>query len=162
MFPKIRGTPKSGFSIIFTIHFGFFPPYFWKHPFGNQPIFIIHHQPRSYISQVHCLACIQCWRRCHIYTHIYIYIYVGVNPKIGGKKPTWMVKIMENPDLGVPLIFGNTHICIPTPQQKTHHQETTGYVYGIITPPKINSSTLKNDAWKTAFLLGMPFLAGAK
>ena len=39
-------------------------------------------------------------------------------PKIGGKPPKWMVKIMENPikmdDLGVPLfldIFGNIHIC---------------------------------------------------
>ena len=33
---KNSGTPKSsiliGFSIIFTIHFGFFPPIFWKHP----------------------------------------------------------------------------------------------------------------------------------
>ena len=31
---------------------------------------------------------------------------MGVNPKIGGKPPKWMVKIMENPismdDLGVP------------------------------------------------------------
>ena len=35
--------------------------------------------------------------------------YMGVNPKIGGKKPKWMVKIMENPikmdDLGVPLFL---------------------------------------------------------
>ena len=36
-------------------------------------------------------------------------------PKIGGKKPKWMVKIMENPikldDLGgFPIIFGNTHV----------------------------------------------------
>ena len=35
--------------------------------------------------------------------------YVGVNPKIGGKTPKWMVKIMENPikldDLGVPLFL---------------------------------------------------------
>ena len=33
---KNNGTPKSsiliGFSIIFTIHFGVFYPYFWKHP----------------------------------------------------------------------------------------------------------------------------------
>jgi len=39
-----------------------------------------------------------------------------VSPKIGGKPPKWMVKIMENPyflmdDLGgTPTIFGNTHI----------------------------------------------------
>ena len=36
-------------------------------------------------------------------------------PKIGGKTPKWMVKIMENPikmdDLGVyTIIFGNIHI----------------------------------------------------
>ena len=35
-------------------------------------------------------------------------------PKIVGKPPKWMVKIMENPikidDLGVPLFFGNTHL----------------------------------------------------
>ena len=35
---KNRGAPKSsiliGFSIIFTIHFGGFPP--WKHPYGSQ------------------------------------------------------------------------------------------------------------------------------
>ena len=44
---------------------------------------------------------------------------MGVEPKIGGKPPKWMVKIMENPfkmdDLGVPWgtpIFGNTHILI--------------------------------------------------
>ena len=39
---------------------------------------------------------------------------MGVEPKIGGKPPKWMVKIMENPikmdDLWVPSIFGNTHI----------------------------------------------------
>ena len=35
-----RGTPKSsiliGFSIIFTIHFWGFPPYFWRHPVEHQ------------------------------------------------------------------------------------------------------------------------------
>ena len=34
---------------------------------------------------------------------------IGVEPKIGGKPPKWMVKIMENPikmdDLGVPLFL---------------------------------------------------------
>ena len=40
---------------------------------------------------------------------------VGVNPKIGGKPPKWMVKIMENPikmdDLGGNTpIFGNTQV----------------------------------------------------
>ena len=34
---------------------------------------------------------------------------MGVEPKIGGKPPKWMVKIMENPikmdDLGVPLFL---------------------------------------------------------
>ena len=42
---------------------------------------------------------------------------MGVEPKIGGKHPKWMVKIMENlikmDDLGgggVPPIFGNTHM----------------------------------------------------
>ena len=34
---------------------------------------------------------------------------MDVEPKIGGKPPKWMVKIMENPikmdDLGVPLFF---------------------------------------------------------
>ena len=40
---------------------------------------------------------------------------MGVEPKIGGKTPKWMVKIMENPikmdDLGGPTpIFGNTYI----------------------------------------------------
>ena len=33
-------------------------------------------------------------------------LHLGVEPKIGGKPPKWMVKIMENPikmdDLGVP------------------------------------------------------------
>ena len=42
-------------------------------------------------------------------------IHVGVEPKIGGKPPKWMVKIMETPikidDLGgFPIIFGNTHV----------------------------------------------------
>ena len=41
---------------------------------------------------------------------------MGVEPKIGGNPPKWMVKIMENPikmdDLGVPLFFGNTHIVL--------------------------------------------------
>ena len=36
--------------------------------------------------------------------------YLGVNPKIGGKPPKWMVYFMENPyeqvdDLGVPLFL---------------------------------------------------------
>ena len=35
--------------------------------------------------------------------------HLGVEPKIGGNTPKWMVKIMENPikmdDLGVPLFF---------------------------------------------------------
>ena len=35
---------------------------------------------------------------------------MGVNPKIGGKNPKWMVKIMENSikinDLGIPLLVG--------------------------------------------------------
>ena len=39
--------------------------------------------------------------------------YVGVNPKIGGKNPKWMVYFMETPikmdDLGVPL-FLETHM----------------------------------------------------
>ena len=34
---------------------------------------------------------------------------IGVNPKIGGNTPKWMVKLMENPikmdDLGVPLFL---------------------------------------------------------
>ena len=34
---------------------------------------------------------------------------MGVNPKIGGKLPKWMLKIMENPirmdDFGVPLFL---------------------------------------------------------
>ena len=47
--------------------------------------------------------------------YIYNYIYMGVEPKIGGKPPKWMVKIMEIPvkmdDLGVKKTsFGNTHI----------------------------------------------------
>ena len=41
--------------------------------------------------------------------------HLGVEPKIGGKPPKWMVKIIENPikmdDLGgKPPIFGNTHL----------------------------------------------------
>ena len=41
-------------------------------------------------------------------------ITIWMFPKIGGKPPKWMVKIMENPtkmdDLGgFPIIFGNTH-----------------------------------------------------
>ncbi len=35
--------------------------------------------------------------------------HMGVEPKIGGKPPKWMVKLMENPiemyDLGVPLFL---------------------------------------------------------
>ena len=42
--------------------------------------------------------------------------YMGVEPKIGGFTPKWMVKIMETPikmdDLGIPL-FLETPICIP-------------------------------------------------
>ena len=41
---------------------------------------------------------------------------MGVEPKIGGKPPKWMVKIMENPikmdDLGGTIIFGNIYIYI--------------------------------------------------
>ena len=37
------------------------------------------------------------------------WVQVGVEPKIVGKPPKWMVKIMENPikmdDLGVPLFL---------------------------------------------------------
>ena len=40
---------------------------------------------------------------------------MGVEPKIGGKPPKWMVKIMENPMnkwmiWGFSHIFGNAHI----------------------------------------------------
>ena len=40
---------------------------------------------------------------------------LGVEPKIGGKPPIWMVKIMDSlikmDDLeGLPIIFGNTHM----------------------------------------------------
>ena len=46
---------------------------------------------------------------------VFLYVWIGiwVFPKNRGT-PKWMVKIMENPskmdDLGVPPIFGNTHI----------------------------------------------------
>ena len=37
------------------------------------------------------------------------WMYMGVEPKIGGKPPKWMVKIMENlikmDDLGIPLFL---------------------------------------------------------
>ena len=44
MFPKIVGFPPNhpfliGFSIIFTIHFGVFSPYFWKHPYPTTKFF---------------------------------------------------------------------------------------------------------------------------
>ena len=45
---------------------------------------------------------------------------MGVEPKIGGKPPKWMVKIMENPvkidDLGgfTTPIFGNTQVVFGT------------------------------------------------
>ena len=46
-----------------------------------------------------------------------MYKYMGVEPKIGGKPPKWMVFIMENPiemdDLGVSL-FSETSIYIYT------------------------------------------------
>ncbi len=55
-----------------------------------------------------------------IYIYIYIYRYVGiwVFPKIGGKKPKWMMKIIETPNknswFGGPTpILGNTHIILP-------------------------------------------------
>ncbi len=39
---------------------------------------------------------------------------MGVEPKIGGKNPKWMVYFMENPiemdDFGGTPIFGNTHM----------------------------------------------------
>ena len=42
---------------------------------------------------------------------------MGVEPKIGGKPPKWMVKIMENPikmdDLGGPPLFLETPISNP-------------------------------------------------
>ena len=46
---------------------------------------------------------------------------MGVNPKIGGKPPKWMVKIMENPikmdDLGVPLFLETiVFTCMPRNQ----------------------------------------------
>ena len=31
-------------------------------------------------------------------------------PKIGGKNPKWMLKYIKMDDLGVPPIFGNTHM----------------------------------------------------
>ena len=35
-------------------------------------------------------------------------VYMGVEPKIGGKTPKWMVKIMENPIFQW-MIWGKTH-----------------------------------------------------
>ncbi len=51
----------------------------------------------------------------HYICNTRIDVYVGVERKIGGKPPKWMVKIMENPmnkwgDFGGTIIFGNTHI----------------------------------------------------
>ena len=48
---------------------------------------------------------------------IYIYVYGCWMKNRGVKSPKWMVKIMENlkikmDDLGVPLFFGNTHLCV--------------------------------------------------
>ena len=45
-------------------------------------------------------------------------VIIWMFPKIGGKPPKWMVKIMENPMnkwmiWGPPIIFGNTHIHFP-------------------------------------------------
>ena len=41
---------------------------------------------------------------------------MGVEPKIGGKPPKWMVYFMENPikmnGFGGSIIFGNTHMSI--------------------------------------------------
>ena len=52
--------------------------------------------------------------------------HLGVNPKIGGKPPKWMVKIMENPikmdDLGVPL-FLETPIYDRETVQLFHNQQ---------------------------------------
>ena len=44
-----------------------------------------------------------------VYQTYDIITHMDVEPKIGGKPPKWMVKIMENPikmdDLGVPLFL---------------------------------------------------------
>ena len=49
---KNKGTPKSsiliGFSIIFTIHFGGFPPIFWKHPYVSNGL-----KPPNYVGFGH-------------------------------------------------------------------------------------------------------------
>ncbi len=39
---------------------------------------------------------------------------MGVEPKIGGKNPKWMVKIMENP-IEIPWILGFLPLFLETP-----------------------------------------------
>ena len=63
----------------------------------------------------------------------YRWIRMGVEPKIGGKNPKWMVKIMKNPmkidDLGVPL-FLETSISVHV-LSSTKLAATQGYLYKL-------------------------------
>ena len=55
------------------------------------------------------------WQSGYANCNLYYQLHMGGLPKIGGKSPKWMVKIMENPikidDLGVPRLFLETSIC---------------------------------------------------
>ena len=64
VFPKIVGfPPKSSilirFSIIFTIHFGGFSPYFWKHPYT---LFSPGSVSEAFQAEVSLICCLEIWR----------------------------------------------------------------------------------------------------
>ena len=84
-------------------------------------------------------------------------LHMGGTPKIGGKTPKWMVKIMENPikmdDLGVPLIFGNIHI-IHSPQNCHLHRIHLSHVRDcrLRFPGFADDNMGENTGW----LIGIP------
>jgi len=72
---------------------------------------------RTIVSSLACPIVSATWKMSESF-HLSIWVF----PKIGGKPPKWMVKIMENPikmdDLGVPL-FLETSISVIHPKTAT-------------------------------------------
>jgi len=83
--------------------------------FTKPPLLILRNSLRGVTLEGWYVTNSHFWKGANIDSKTHMWMF----PKIAGKSPKWMVKIMENyflmDDLGgKPTIFGNIHMCKPT------------------------------------------------
>ena len=89
--------------------------------------------------------------------------HMGVSKNNG--TPKWMVKIKENPikmdDLGVPPIFGNTHIYLSPPIFRGKLAVRFGLLFDVQSPPRaVQPTNTTPETWMVPMVLRAPVPPG--